>query len=50
MHNPSMYTVDGKFTTVISDFDVDDEQRQKARETCLRNGAGDVLELLGLDQ
>lgn len=50
MHNPAMYTVDGKVTTVISDFAVDDEQRQKARATCLRNGAGDVLELLGLDQ
>lgn len=50
MHNPSMYTVDGKFTTVVSDFDVTEEQRVLARATCLRNGAGDVLELLGLDQ
>lgn len=49
MQDTGMYTPDGKWTTVASDFALDEAKREAARATCLRNGAGDVLELLGLN-
>lgn len=50
MYDTAVRTPDGKTSVLMADLRVTAEQADACRRLCVRNDAGDVLDMLGLDQ